>query len=225
MRLRNPLQPRHKFVYPRVVLHRAAAQRIHPQIDRVVPRREPREVANDLNLAQLRAAPQLPRAQPRPASSSASTAGTSSAASRYAFFPGADFSKLSPSFCVRCAVTLRVVPTNFSSVAISDPYRSAAAAGVCANDARRADQSVPASSAPSRTTSSRCPAPDTTSSARTPPIILCSSSRAFSCVGSLFRLQHKFVKPRRPSKQQASRPPPKSSRRNQPSPGSAAPAL
>ena len=54
MRLRNPLQPRYKFIYPRIVLHRAAAQRIHPQVDRVIPSREPREMANDLNLAQLR---------------------------------------------------------------------------------------------------------------------------------------------------------------------------
>ena len=49
-----PSMPRDHLIHPRVVLHGAASQRIHPQVDRVVPRREPREVADDLNLAQLR---------------------------------------------------------------------------------------------------------------------------------------------------------------------------
>ncbi len=57
MRLGQPLNPRHKLIHARVVLHRARAQRIHPQIDGVVPRREPREVANDFDLAQLRQQP------------------------------------------------------------------------------------------------------------------------------------------------------------------------
>ena len=51
MPIRNSLDPRHGFVHARVVLHGARAQRIHAQIDRVVPRGKPREVANDLNLA------------------------------------------------------------------------------------------------------------------------------------------------------------------------------
>ncbi len=57
MRLCQPLDPGHKLIHARVVLHRARAQRIHPQIDRVVPRRESCEVANDLDLAQLRQQP------------------------------------------------------------------------------------------------------------------------------------------------------------------------
>ena len=54
MGLCDAFQPRDKLIYPRVVLHRAAAQRIHPQINRVVPRRKPREVPDDFDLAQLR---------------------------------------------------------------------------------------------------------------------------------------------------------------------------
>jgi len=50
----DALQAGDIFVYPRVVLHRATAQRIHPQIDCVVPRREPCEVPDDFDLAQLR---------------------------------------------------------------------------------------------------------------------------------------------------------------------------
>ena len=57
MRLGQPLDARHKLVDARVVLHRARAQRIHAQVDGVVPRREPREVADDLDLAQLRQQP------------------------------------------------------------------------------------------------------------------------------------------------------------------------
>ena len=54
MRLGQPLNPRDRFIDPRVVLHRARPQRIHPQINRIVPRRKPREVPNDLNLTKLR---------------------------------------------------------------------------------------------------------------------------------------------------------------------------
>ena len=112
MRLRNPFQPRHRLIHPRVVLHRAAAQRIHPQIDRIVPRRKPREVADDLNLAQLRHHAQTPRTL-APSREAASTAGTSSSASRYAFFPGDDFSKINSSFWLTCVVAFFGVPTNF----------------------------------------------------------------------------------------------------------------
>ena len=54
MRLGQTLDARHKLVHARVVLHRARAERIHAEIDRVVPSGEAREVANDLDLAQLR---------------------------------------------------------------------------------------------------------------------------------------------------------------------------
>ncbi len=54
MRLRQSLQPRHGLINPRVVLHRARPQRIHPQVNRIIPRRKPRKVPNNLNLTQLR---------------------------------------------------------------------------------------------------------------------------------------------------------------------------
>src|SRR5947209_5803940 len=59
MPVRDSLHPRYSFIHPRVVLHCARAQRIHPQINRVIPRREPREVADDLDLAHLRHVPQI----------------------------------------------------------------------------------------------------------------------------------------------------------------------
>ena len=53
MRLCQALKSCHRLIDAGVVLHRARAQRIHPQIDRIVPRRQASEVADDLNLAQL----------------------------------------------------------------------------------------------------------------------------------------------------------------------------
>ena len=54
MPVRDSLHTRHSFVHARVVLHRARAQGIHAEIDRVIPRGKPREVANDFDLAHLR---------------------------------------------------------------------------------------------------------------------------------------------------------------------------
>ena len=53
MRFGQAFDARDKLVDARVVLHGAGAQRIHAQVDGVVPRGEPREVADDLDLAQL----------------------------------------------------------------------------------------------------------------------------------------------------------------------------
>ncbi len=53
MRLGQPFDAGHKLVHARVVLHGARAQRIHAEIDGVVPCGEAREVANDFDLAQL----------------------------------------------------------------------------------------------------------------------------------------------------------------------------
>ena len=53
MRLGQPLDARDKFVHARVVLHGARAQRIHAEIDRVVPSGEAREVADNLDLGEL----------------------------------------------------------------------------------------------------------------------------------------------------------------------------
>ena len=51
MRGRQAIQPRDVFVHARVVLHGAGAQRIHAQVDRVVPAGEPREVADHFDFA------------------------------------------------------------------------------------------------------------------------------------------------------------------------------
>jgi len=49
----DAVEPGDEFVHARVVLHRAGTQRIHAQVNRVVPRRKAREVANDFDLAHL----------------------------------------------------------------------------------------------------------------------------------------------------------------------------
>src|SRR5258708_5989495 len=49
----NAIEPGHEFIYTRVVLHRAGAERIHAQVDGVVPRRKTREVAKNFDLAHL----------------------------------------------------------------------------------------------------------------------------------------------------------------------------
>ena len=54
VRLGQALDAGHQLVHPRVVLHGAGAQRVHAQVDGIVPRREPREVPDELDLAQLR---------------------------------------------------------------------------------------------------------------------------------------------------------------------------
>src|SRR6185437_4225483 len=53
MRIGNTVETRNGFVHARVVLHRAGTERVHAEIDGVVPRREPREVANDFDFADL----------------------------------------------------------------------------------------------------------------------------------------------------------------------------
>src|SRR5581483_982019 len=51
MRVADAFEPRDKLVHTRVVLHRAGAERIHAEIDRIVPRGESGKVADDLDLA------------------------------------------------------------------------------------------------------------------------------------------------------------------------------
>src|SRR5258708_39057520 len=50
----DSLDARDEFIYARVVLHGAGAQRIHAQVDGVVPSRETREVAENFDLAHFR---------------------------------------------------------------------------------------------------------------------------------------------------------------------------
>ena len=54
MPVRNSIHPRHGLVYPRVVLHRARAERVHTEIDGIVPSGHSREMADDLDLAHFR---------------------------------------------------------------------------------------------------------------------------------------------------------------------------
>jgi hypothetical protein len=49
----NALEAGNEFVHTRVVLHGAAAQRVHAEIDGIVPGGEAGEVANDFDLAQF----------------------------------------------------------------------------------------------------------------------------------------------------------------------------
>src|SRR5258707_51089 len=54
MPVRKPFDARHKFIDTRVVLHSAGAERIHTQIDGVIPSRKASEMANDFDLADFR---------------------------------------------------------------------------------------------------------------------------------------------------------------------------
>jgi hypothetical protein len=54
MRLGQSHQPRHVLIHARVVLHGARAQRIHAVVHGIVPRRDARVVADDLDLAYFR---------------------------------------------------------------------------------------------------------------------------------------------------------------------------
>ncbi len=48
---RDAIEPRHEFVHTRVVLHGAGAQRVHAEIDRVIPGGKTREVPHDFDFA------------------------------------------------------------------------------------------------------------------------------------------------------------------------------
>ena len=48
------IEPRHELIDARVVLHGAGAERIHAQVDGIVPSRKPREVAQNFDFAHLR---------------------------------------------------------------------------------------------------------------------------------------------------------------------------
>src|SRR5947209_17541758 len=51
MKISEASDARDTLVQARVVFHRARAERIHAQINRIIPRRDAREVAHDINLA------------------------------------------------------------------------------------------------------------------------------------------------------------------------------
>src|SRR6185503_9558088 len=51
MKICKSWNPRHTFIEARIVLHRAGAQRVHANVDRVVPGRHANEVTDDINFA------------------------------------------------------------------------------------------------------------------------------------------------------------------------------
>src|SRR5215468_10059073 len=53
MSLRETFQTCHALIDFRVVLHRAGAERIEPEIDVIIPGRQTREMANDVDLTEL----------------------------------------------------------------------------------------------------------------------------------------------------------------------------
>ena len=132
-------QPRQLLVEPRIVLHRARAERVEPAVDRVVLLRQPREMAHDLRLAEPRQADR--RLAVRARRGGARTA--PARADRRRSGPGESCSKISGSsicrprlplkVCRRCrvlAAAARSAPG--SSSLIAAPPRSAAApAGRC----------------------------------------------------------------------------------------------
>ena len=50
----DAIQARHEFVHPRIVFHRARAQRVHAEINGVIPGGKPREVPQHFDLAYFR---------------------------------------------------------------------------------------------------------------------------------------------------------------------------
>ena len=66
MRVGEAGQPRHLLVEPRVVLHRAGAERIEPGVDRIVLARQPHVMAQRLRLAEARQADRRARARAAP---------------------------------------------------------------------------------------------------------------------------------------------------------------
>ena len=79
MRPRQALDARHLLVDARIVFHGAGAQRIQAQIDRVVVRRQAREVANRFHFADFGKVFDFGARVRAPSTAAASTAGTSSA--------------------------------------------------------------------------------------------------------------------------------------------------
>ena len=163
MRLGQAFDAGDSLVDARVVLHGAGAQRVHAQVDGVVPGGEPGEVADDFDLAQLRAAaagvfavrcaqaaPDRPRARPAEAACSALAGrGLLEDQSLVLRLVGADFAEGCTAIADRCH--------------LSASYASTGAAPPALWPRRR---SVRGSSFRSRTRAWRFPTPDTSGSAR-----------------------------------------------------------
>ena len=104
----DAVEARDEFIYARIVFHGAGAERIHAQINGVIPGGKAREVADHFDFADFGEAFDFgAQVLPRPARCAASTAGTSSGGSSMPRLPGADFSKISPSFWLTWRRALR----------------------------------------------------------------------------------------------------------------------
>ena len=110
----DAVQTRDVLVHARVVLHGAGAERIHAEVDREIPSGEAREVADHLDFTDFGEAGYFRRERCAPRACFAFTAGTSSGGNSKPRFPGADFSKISPSFWLtwRLAFLMRSVTAN-----------------------------------------------------------------------------------------------------------------
>ena len=94
----NAIEPRDEFVDAWVVFHGAGAERIHAEVDGVVPGGESGEVADDFDLADFGEAFDAFAAIAGTSDFAGSAVGTSSGGSSNARLPGEDFSKIKPSF-------------------------------------------------------------------------------------------------------------------------------
>ena len=188
---RNPLEPRHKLIHPRIVFHRARSQRIHPQIDRVIPRRKPREVPDHFNFADSGQSVHALRAVYRTQQTfPASTAGTSSGGNSNALLPLRRLLKYQSLILTNVPRLLNLLvrpheflagfmPASWVFPSNNQPT-PAAGTGVAARTARRKSLDLPRVVAPSRNQARVAQAPDTTSSAQRPPTILRPSNSAFT---------------------------------------------
>ena len=115
MRLRNPFHPCDRLVDTWVVLHqRATTQRIHPEVDRIVPRREPRKVCRIISISlNSGITPKSVRINTAPPEQGSGVYRRHiQPASLYAFLPADDFSKIKSSFWLTCVVA-----------ALDEPYK------------------------------------------------------------------------------------------------------
>ena len=115
----HAFQARDVFVDARIVFHGAGAQRIHAQVDGVVPGGEPREVADHLDLAHFGEALEIGAgviAQQRLHVDGGNVGGGSSMPR----FPGADFSKIRPSFWLMLRAAFLILSAN-GFLGVCDP--------------------------------------------------------------------------------------------------------
>ena len=176
------------------------AQRIHAQIDGVVPGGEAREVADDFDLAQLRQSGRRSARAASPSSACGVDLGHVERRQLVAFLPGEDFSKIRARSGSGATATLLTHCRETTSLLCCDPgswlpltvclmrdQRGLAASDCQLQQRWLRDRSVRGYSARWRTTGWRCPAPDTSGSASKPPMIFCFEQSRVDLLGGLRR--------------------------------------